>query len=145
MFFFNTSQSYEYVSMLRQFCLSSDAFYRTLLEVIGANCVVFVLVMRQLHSAARRKLTQSQHTHAAIHLQRAASVMILLGLTWAFAFFAIGGANIAFQYLFAVFNSLQGLFIFIFYCASRKDVQQAWKEMLTRSKKATTSSSSSKG
>ncbi|KAK2181581.1 hypothetical protein NP493_391g01034 [Ridgeia piscesae] len=129
--------------------LSRDAFYAGLLVpiavIIIANCVVFVLVMRQLHSAARRKLTQSQHTHAAIHLQRAASVMILLGLTWTFAFFAIGGANIAFQYLFAVFNSLQGLFIFIFYCASRKDVQQAWKEMLTRSKKATTSSSSSKG
>lgn len=33
---------------------------------------------------------------------------------------------IAFQYLFAIFNSLQGFFLFLFYCVLKRDVQLAW-------------------
>ncbi|KAI0228619.1 hypothetical protein LSAT2_020887 [Lamellibrachia satsuma] len=139
----------EYLAKGDRCWLSRDAFYGGLLAPVGAiiivNCIVFVLVMRQLHSAAHNKLTQARHTSTTVHLQRAASVMVLLGLTWAFAFFAIGGASVVFHYLFAIFNSLQGLFIFIFYCATRKDVQQGWKEMFKCSTKSTSNSSSSKG
>ena len=125
--------------------LSRDAFYGALLApvavIIITNSVVFVLVMLQLRDVARKKLTQSGHTSTAVHLQRAASIMVLLGLTWAFAFFAVGGASLVFNYLFAVCNSLQGLFIFVFYCAMRADVRQAWREVFKASAKSTTSTS----
>uniref|UniRef100_A0A672T0N9 G-protein coupled receptors family 2 profile 2 domain-containing protein n=1 Tax=Sinocyclocheilus grahami TaxID=75366 RepID=A0A672T0N9_SINGR len=41
-------------------------------------------------------------------LRSIAGLTFLLGLTWGFAFFAWGPVNLAFTYLFAIFNSLQG-------------------------------------
>ncbi|GFS00568.1 adhesion G-protein coupled receptor G2 [Elysia marginata] len=63
-------------------------------------------------------------------LRGAIGIVILLGLTWIFAIFAIGEASVVFYYLFAIFNSLQGLFIFIFYCVLKKDAMSAWKRVL---------------
>ncbi|XP_070567270.1 adhesion G-protein coupled receptor G2-like [Ptychodera flava] len=61
--------------------------------------------------------------------------MVLLGLTWAFAIFAVGEASLLFNYLFAIFNSLQGLFIFVFHCAMKKEVRKGWKKKFCRGKK----------
>ncbi|XP_046549121.1 adhesion G-protein coupled receptor G2-like isoform X2 [Haliotis rubra] len=63
-------------------------------------------------------------------LRGAVGVVILLGLTWVFAVFAIDRASIVFYYLFAITNSLQGLFIFIFYCIFKKDALTAWRRKL---------------
>ncbi|GFO27272.1 G-protein coupled receptor 126-like [Plakobranchus ocellatus] len=71
--------------------------------------------------------------NSGITLQRlrgAIGVVSLLGLTWIFAVFAIGEASVVFYYLFAIFNSLQGLFIFVFYCLLKKDAVIAWKRVL---------------
>lgn len=46
------------------------------------------------------------------------SFFCLLGVTWVFGALAIGGAALFFIYLFSICNALQGLFIFIFHCAS---------------------------
>ena len=73
-------------------------------------------------------------------LRGAIAVVILLGLTWVFAIFAVGRASLVFQYLFSIFNSLQGLFIFIFYCLLKKDVKDIWRQKWTE---FTTTASSS--
>jgi hypothetical protein len=70
---------------------------------------------------------------------------VLLGLTWAFAIFAIGNGGIIFQYLFTIFNSLQGLFICIFYCVLKTDAQQAWKKKLGCGKPTYSGPSTTKG
>jgi hypothetical protein len=46
-----------------------------------------------------------------------ASVILLplLGLTWVFGLFAVNENTVVFAWLFTIFNSLQGLFIFIFH------------------------------
>ena len=54
------------------------------------------------------------------------------GLTWLFAFFAIDGAAIVMQFLFCIFNSLQGFFIFIFLNIREKPVRQAWAKLCCR-------------
>ena len=41
--------------------------------------------------------------------------MVLLGLTWIFGILAIDDAKLPIQYLFCIFNSLQGMFVFIFF------------------------------
>lgn len=75
----------------------------------------------------------------------AVSIIILLGLTWVFAFFTISEAAIVFHYLFAIFNSLQGLWIFIFYCFLKHDVQNMWMKCLPCCPSPKESTSSSKG
>ncbi|KAL7847432.1 hypothetical protein AOLI_G00221500 [Acnodon oligacanthus] len=60
------------------------------------------------------------------------ALLVFLGLTWGFAFFAWGPVNLAFMYLFTICNSLQGFFIFVFYCAAKKDVRKRWRTYLCR-------------
>ncbi|ESO89386.1 hypothetical protein LOTGIDRAFT_106517, partial [Lottia gigantea] len=53
----------------------------------------------------------------------ALSVLLpITGLTWIFGVFSVNGYTVIFQYLFALFNSLQGLFIFIFHCFLNRQV-----------------------
>lgn len=42
------------------------------------------------------------------NMRSAVSLTFLLGMTWGFALFAWGPVNLAFMYLFTIFNSLQG-------------------------------------
>ena len=58
--------------------------------------------------------------------------MVLLGLTWLFGAMAIGGARLVFQYLFCIFNSLQGFAIFWFHCLRQEEVRQCWFDFLFR-------------
>lgn len=60
------------------------------------------------------------------------SIMVLFGLTWVFAAFTVRDASIAFQFLFAIFNSLQGFFIFLFYCVVSKDARMLWISVICR-------------
>ncbi|XP_072032037.1 adhesion G-protein coupled receptor G7-like isoform X3 [Amphiura filiformis] len=57
-------------------------------------------------------------------LLNAFAVSILLGITWVFGFLAIEEARFAFQLLFCICNSFQGVLIFIFFCFGQKDVRK---------------------
>ena len=63
----------------------------------------------------------------------------LLGLTWIFGVMAVGDARDFFQYLFTIFNSLQGFFIFFFYTARNPEVKKAWMIALGLREEKTTS------
>jgi len=58
-------------------------------------------------------------------------VMVLFGLTWVLAALTISEASLVFQILFAVFNSLQGFFIFLFFCVFSKDARDFWRLLLS--------------
>ena len=49
-------------------------------------------------------------------------LIVLLGLTWIFGLFYINEHTVIMAYLFTIFNSLQGLFIFIFHCVMNEKV-----------------------
>lgn len=51
------------------------------------------------------------------------ALLCLLGLTWSFGLFFINESSIVMAYLFTIFNTLQGMFIFIFHCLLQKKVQ----------------------
>ena len=57
-------------------------------------------------------------------------VMTLFGLMWVFGALTIREASITFQFLFAIFNSLQGFFIFLFFCVLGKDTRELWLQVL---------------
>lgn len=54
----------------------------------------------------------------------AIALLCLLGLTWAFGLMYINESTVIMAYLFTIFNSLQGMFIFIFHCILQKKVSK---------------------
>ena len=62
------------------------------------------------------------------------SIMNMYGLTWLFAIFTFTDGSFAFQLLFAIFNSLQGFFMFIFFCVLGKEARESWAHVLCRGK-----------
>ncbi|XP_020610907.1 adhesion G-protein coupled receptor D1-like isoform X2 [Orbicella faveolata] len=59
-------------------------------------------------------------------------LMPLLGITWVFGLFSVNAKTVVFQYLFAIVNSLQGLFIFAFHCVGNTEVRAALNRMKKR-------------
>ncbi|XP_063096433.1 adhesion G protein-coupled receptor L3 isoform X14 [Cavia porcellus] len=60
----------------------------------------------------------------------AIALLCLLGLTWAFGLMYINESTVIMAYLFTIFNSLQGMFIFIFHCVLQKKVRKEFGKCL---------------
>ncbi len=86
-----------YVAVVAYFCV-----------IFVLNLVMFVVVMVHLRRIKRRNPHNNQYRSGLHDLRSIAGLTFLLGLTWGFAFFAWGPVNLAFMYLFAILNSLQG-------------------------------------
>ncbi|XP_056150221.1 adhesion G-protein coupled receptor G6 [Lampris incognitus] len=119
-----------------EFCWiqNSVVFYTT---CVGYFCVVFlmnvamfIVVMLQICGRNGKRTNRSLREEVLRNLRSVISLTFLLGMTWGFALFAWGPVNLAFIYLFSIFNSLQGLFIFIFHCALKENVQKQWRRYL---------------
>lgn len=94
--------------------------------VIVINFIILLLVIRVVFraSSARGK-DDSEYKHIVAALKGALFLLPLLGLTWTVGFMSVSEGTLVFQYLFVILNSLQGLFIFLFYCAMNKEVRTA--------------------
>ena len=109
--------------------MSGVAFYAALfapsLLVLAANFVIFIFVLWRLYhshdASADKRDTILWRSRTGL------AIMVLLGLTWVFGAFAIKDAKLVFEYLFCIFNSLQGFFIFIFHCVRRPEVRSKWR------------------
>ena len=128
------------------------AFFGPIFSILLFNVVIFILVIGVLVKHNRNKVgeTADIKNQKKSNIRLAISlfgIMILFGLTWVLAAFTIREASLAFQILFAVFNSLQGFFIFIFFCVLSSDVRWLWLKMVTcgRYGKTSSHSTSSKG
>ncbi|XP_034416593.1 uncharacterized protein LOC117749883 [Cyclopterus lumpus] len=101
------------------------------LLIFGLCLLVFIVVMIQL-SRIKKQNPQNQSPNRGVmaDLRSVAGLVILLGLTWGFALFAWGPLYLPFVYLFTIFNSLQGFFVFIFHCALRENVRRQWRTYL---------------
>uniref|UniRef100_A0A2K5PXF9 Adhesion G protein-coupled receptor G2 n=1 Tax=Cebus imitator TaxID=2715852 RepID=A0A2K5PXF9_CEBIM len=113
---------------------SNAVFY---ISVVGYFCVIFLLnvsmfivVLVQLCRIKKKKQLGAQRKTSIQDLRSIAGLTFLLGITWGFAFFAWGPVNVTFMYLFAIFNTLQGFFIFIFYCVAKENVRKQWRRYL---------------
>ncbi|XP_043928184.1 adhesion G-protein coupled receptor G2 isoform X2 [Protopterus annectens] len=118
------------------FCwLKNDiAFY---ISVVGyfslmalLNTSMFIVVLIQLCRIKKRNPSGENQRSLIQEIRSVSGLTVLLGITWGFAFFAWGPVNLAFMYLFAIFNTLQGLFIFIFHCAAKDTVRKQWRRYL---------------
>lgn len=94
------------------------------------NVAMFIVVMIQICGRNGKRSNRTLREEILRNLRSVVSLTFLLGMTWGFALFAWGPVNLVFMYLFAIFNSLQGLFIFIFHCALKENVQKQWRRYL---------------
>uniref|UniRef100_A0A671P8M0 Adhesion G protein-coupled receptor L2a n=1 Tax=Sinocyclocheilus anshuiensis TaxID=1608454 RepID=A0A671P8M0_9TELE len=58
------------------------------------------------------------------------ALLCLLGLTWSFGLFFISESSIVLAYLFTIFNTFQGMFIFTFHCLLQKKVRREYSKCL---------------
>ena len=111
--------------------------------VIMINLVIFVLVIRVLLKHNRRRAAKVDTSKSKVYkatlktLISISGVMLLFGLTWLFGALTIGSASPAFQWMFVIFNTLQGFFLFVFFCIIGKDAREEWIHFLTRRKHTT--------
>ncbi|XP_071797061.1 uncharacterized protein [Asterias amurensis] len=92
------------------------------------NVITFILVMRSLIKVKET----SRSEQITKRLQNAVGISALMGLTWCFGFLAIEGATFAFQLLFCLTNSLQGVLVGVMFCARREEVRVAIAPYLRR-------------
>ena len=102
-------------------------FYISIVAPVAAiilfNASVLSIVVALFHKQHRRKRKTLSWLVADVRV--AFMCNVLLGLTWAFGLIAVGKVTLIFEWLFCIFNSLQGAFIFIFYTIRNENVRQS--------------------
>ncbi|XP_041462715.1 serine-rich adhesin for platelets-like [Lytechinus variegatus] len=102
--------------------------------VIIYDTIIFIMVIRRLsRKVPGRQVTKPMYKERLRRLQNASALIVLMGLTWAVGFLtAIEGASLAVQIIFIILNSLQGCFLFIFYCLRNPAARSLWRKLFCR-------------
>ncbi|KAH9523813.1 hypothetical protein Btru_047102 [Bulinus truncatus] len=116
--------------------LSLDAFYYGFAIPVGliilANIFLFIMVVISLcNRKDMSKYSSVRSNQTFVNIRASFICFCLLGLTWIFGFLAIDDARIVFQYLFCIFNSLQGFIIFMMMTVRDKNVRSFWQSKLS--------------
>ncbi|XP_071507102.1 adhesion G-protein coupled receptor D1-like [Diadema antillarum] len=107
------------------------AFAIPVLIVIAINTVVLIMVIRVFMSLkANADKTEVERFRAGAR----AILMLqpLLGFTWIFGLLSSYDTSLFFTYMFVIFNSLQGVFIFILHCVMNEEVKKAFRSKYRR-------------
>ncbi|KAM9546966.1 adhesion G-protein coupled receptor D1-like isoform 2-T2 [Salvelinus alpinus] len=104
------------------------AFVAPALFVIVVNIVILISVTRIISRISSENYKVHGDANAVKLTAKAVAVLLpILGISWIFGVLAINDHSLMFQYMFAVFNSLQGFFIFLFHCLLNSEVRAAFK------------------
>ena len=87
------------------------------------------MLAKQIHKKFANKVHANRKAVVRLMIS-IMGVMALFGLTWVLGALTVREASTTFQFLFAIFNSLQGFFIFLFFCVFGKDGRELWLQML---------------
>ena len=122
-------------------CFISDirvffgVFLGPILALVLFNMVVFVLVLRVLINHCWRKVADQEKAKIAQGTFKTfisvISISFMFGLQWVFGAFTIAEASLAFQWLFVIFSTLQGFFLFLFFCVFTQDAREEWLNLLS--------------
>lgn len=101
------------------------AFVGPALAIILVNAVILIMVIREIIKVQTNGVSHSTKFDLIKSGFKSTVVLFpLLGVTWLFGILALDRNTIAFQYLFALCNSLQGFFIFVFHCLLNSEVRK---------------------
>ncbi|CAB4021159.1 adhesion G- coupled receptor D1-like [Paramuricea clavata] len=98
------------------------AFVGPALLIILANTFVFVMMLRTMMNSHNIK-QRDNIGKVRVGVKAAVVIFPILGLTWVFGLMTFNKETLFFRYLFAVFNSAQGMLIFLFHCAFNKQIR----------------------
>ncbi|KAM8960732.1 adhesion G-protein coupled receptor D1 [Pelodytes ibericus] len=104
------------------------AFVAPALFVIVVNIGILIAVTRIISRISADNYKVHRDANAFKLTAKAVAVLLpILGSSWIFGIFAVNDQSLIFQYMFAIFNSLQGFFIFLFHCLLNSEVRAAFK------------------
>ncbi|XP_022079402.1 adhesion G protein-coupled receptor L3-like [Acanthaster planci] len=111
-------------------------FVPTVGILIILNTVVLIIVLKVMMTSltAKEKSKENDTSQIKTGLKAALVLLPLLGLTWVFGFMSVNEHTLVFTYLFAICNSLQGLFFFIAHCVMNIEVKKAYERRYGRKK-----------
>ncbi|KAK3581721.1 hypothetical protein CHS0354_023408 [Potamilus streckersoni] len=95
--------------------------------VILLNFIIILLVFHRMFSSSAM-LTKSDKIKAKSAARSLCVLLPITGITWVFGILSVNEDLVVFQYLFAIINSLQGLFISMFYCFFNRHLREAMKQ-----------------
>ena len=119
------------------------SFLAPVILILVVNSIAFVLIIRSLLTAGS-KVTADKRATGLQHARRGSAILVVLGLTWLFGILAISDAKLVFQYLFCIFNSIQGLLVFLFYCVLSSETKAKYKKLFCGKKSAQSDTSHGK-
>lgn len=108
--------------------------------IMAANCVFFVVIVTKLLMVSWARSRHKSGLSAVdirrwTELRAAVSISVLLGLSWIFGAFVDTGigatGSLVFQYLFAIFTTIQGFIIFLVYCVFNPQVRAALRRVVS--------------
>uniref|UniRef100_A0AAY4B064 Adhesion G protein-coupled receptor D1 n=1 Tax=Denticeps clupeoides TaxID=299321 RepID=A0AAY4B064_9TELE len=104
------------------------AFVAPALFVIVVNICILIAVTRIISRISAENYKVHGDANSVKLTAKAVAVLLpILGISWIFGVLAVNDNSLLFQYMFAVFNSLQGFFIFLFHCLLNSEVRAAFK------------------
>ncbi|PFX30212.1 Latrophilin-2 [Stylophora pistillata] len=136
---FVTFCSFGFLKSNRNFAhinLVLSLFLAELLFVVGMEKTQYklnlVFLGMTLKVMATRSLNQPARNPPKMRywVKACAVLTCLLGTTWLLGLFFLDKATVLFAYLFNIFNTLQGLFIFIFHCLADDRIRSEYKRIL---------------
>ncbi|XP_026980957.1 adhesion G-protein coupled receptor D1 isoform X1 [Sagmatias obliquidens] len=104
------------------------AFVAPALFIIVVNMGILIAVTRVISQISADNYKIHGDPSAFKLTAKAVAVLLpILGTSWVFGVLAVNNQAVVFQYMFAVLNSLQGFFIFLFHCLLNSEVRAAFK------------------
>ncbi|XP_028313815.1 adhesion G-protein coupled receptor D1 isoform X2 [Gouania willdenowi] len=104
------------------------AFVAPALFVIVVNIGILISVTRIISRISGENYKIHGDANAVKLTAKAVAVLLpILGISWIFGVLAVNTHSLPFLYIFAVFNSLQGFFVFLFHCLLNSEVRAAFK------------------
>ncbi|XP_071954239.1 adhesion G protein-coupled receptor L1-like [Antedon mediterranea] len=109
------------------------AFVAPVAGIILLNFIILIVSLRKAYAssnAMNQDATKTQQLRTWI--KGAITLLFLLGSTWATGLLFFNQSSITMAYIFTVLNSLQGFFIFLFYCFNNDAIKKELRRWLSR-------------
>ncbi|XP_014775245.1 adhesion G-protein coupled receptor G2 [Octopus bimaculoides] len=132
-----TNHTNNYIRIAQVCWLSKTSFYAAFLSSVSIfliiNLSIFFLIIWRLILMKNKK--EFEHKARKVRVFGIIGLFFLFGICLTLAFFAFGGAAEMFKFLFVIFNTLQGSFIFMFYCVYKKDTRDVIRKYIYERKR----------